>query len=171
MDVADAVLVQLPALLCGPLHTQLHGLFVRFAFDYLLGQCLGDVAVERLGNNGELTEFCKGLDAGHDGDGDAHLAGFVDELEVLLVVEEQLCDGILCPEVLLLLQILHVALQIGRFFVFLGIAGHAEVELRTGMLDRGTIGKESLVEPDHLTDEVGGVGMTAFGGCEACWWV
>ena len=168
MDVADTVLVELATLLCGPLHAQLHGLFVSLALDDFLGQRLGDVAVESLGHYCQLAQLGKRLDAGHDGDGNAHLAGFLNELEVLLVVKEQLRDGILRPQVLLLLQILHVALQVGRLFVLLGIAGHTEVELRTGMLDRCAVGKEALVEPDHLTDEVGGMGMTALGGCEAC---
>ena len=118
--------------------------------------------MERLGYHRQLTQLGHGLDAGYDGDGDAHLARLADEVEVFLVVEEQLRHGILRSQVLLLLQILHVTFQVGSLLVFLRIAGHTEVECRTGMLDGCAVGKETLVETRHLADEVRGVGMATW---------
>ena len=132
----------------------------------LLGQRLRDVTVECLGNHRQLTELCHRLDAWHDRYRDAHLAGFLHKVEVFLVVEEQLGDGVLCTQVLLLFQILHIALQVGCLLVLLRIAGHTEVELRTRVFDRGAVGKVALVEACYLTNQVSGMGMTARRWCE-----
>ena len=109
----------------------------------------------------ELCQLGQRLDTRNNGDGDTHLARLVHKGKVFLVVVEQLRHGILRTQVLLLLQILHIHLQVGRLLVLLGIAGHTDVKLRPRVLDRLTIGKESLVEALHLTNQVGGVGMTA----------
>ena len=47
--------------------------------------------------------------------------------------------------------------------MLLWVAGHAEVELGTWVLDGCAVGKLAFVEAYHLPDEVGGVGMTARG--------
>ena len=51
--------------------------------------------------------------------------------------------------------------------MLLGIAGHAEVKASAGVLDGCAVGKETFVEPLHLTDEVRRVGMSAGRRCEA----
>ena len=109
----------------------------------------------------ELRQLSQWFDTGDNGDGDTHLTRLVHKGKVFLVVVEQLRHGILRTQVLLLLQILHIHLQVGCLLMFLGIAGHTDVKLRPRVLDRLTIGKESLVEALHLTDQVGGVGMAA----------
>ena len=51
--------------------------------------------MERLGHYRQLAQLRHRLDARDDGNGDAHLARFLYELEVFLVVVEQLCHRIL----------------------------------------------------------------------------
>ena len=53
--------------------------------------------MEGLGNYRQLAQLGHWLDARNDGNGDAHLARFFYEREVLLVVVEQLGHSILCP--------------------------------------------------------------------------
>ena len=50
--------------------------------------------------------------------------------------------------------------------MFLRIACHPEVELRTGVLDGGAVGKESLVETHHLPNQVSGMGVPSGCGSE-----
>ena len=119
--------------------------------------------MERAGHHGELAQLGQWLDAGDDGDGDAHLTCPLYEGKVFLVVKKQLGHGILCAQILLLFQILHVHLQIGSLLVLLRIAGHADVKLAARILDGGAVGKETLIEPLHLTNEVSGMSMAA--GC------
>ena len=139
------------------------GILVGVALHNLAGQRLGNVAVERLGDDGQLRELGHGLDAGDDGYGDAHRPCLSNKLEVFRVVEEQLRHGVLRTEVLLLLEVLHVALQVGSLLVLLRVAGHADVETPSRILDGCAVGKEAVVEALHLADEVRRVGMTA--GC------
>ena len=65
----------------------------------------------------------------------------------------------MCSQVLLLLQILHVAFQVRRFLMLLRIAGHTIVEGFARVLDRCAVGKESLVEALHLLNQFRSVGM------------
>ena len=123
--------------------------------------------MEGLGYHRQLTQFRHRLDAWNDGDGDAHLTSLLHELEVFLVVVEQLRDGILRAQVLLLFQVFHIAFQVGRLLVFLRIASHSEVELRSWMLDGCAVGEESLVEAHHLFDQVRCVGVSAWSRGEA----
>ena len=118
--------------------------------------------MESLGHNGQLTQLSHGFDTWNDGYGDAHLTGFLDKIKVFLVVKEQLSDCILCTQVLLLFQILHVALQIGGFLMFLRVAGYTKVELRTGVLDGGAVCKKAFIEACHLLNEVCGMSMTTW---------
>ena len=50
--------------------------------------------------------------------------------------------------------------------MFLRIAGHAEVELRSRMLDGRAIGKETFVESYYLLDQICGMCMSSRGGGE-----
>ena len=160
MDIVYPVRVEFLALLRRPLHAQRPGIVVGLAFHHLPGQCLGDVAVEGLRHHRQLREFRKRLDAGDDGDGDAHRPCLLHKGEVFLVVVEQLGHGILRAQVLLLLQILHVHLQVRCLLVLLGIAGHAVVKRLAGSLDGCTVGEETLVEAFHLPHQVRRVGMS-----------
>ena len=166
MDILHPVLIQFATLLRGPLDTQQAGVLVRLTLHDLPCQRLRDVAVEGLGHHCQLTQFRHRLDARDDGDGDTHLPRFLHKLEVFLVVEEQLGHGILRPQILLLLQILHVHLQVGRLLVLLGITRHTIVERLARPLDGRAVGKETLVEALHLPDQVGGMRMSARCGHE-----
>ena len=122
--------------------------------------------MEGLGYHRQLCEFCHRFDARDNRNGNTHRTGFLHKLEVFLVVVEQLGHGILCTQLLLLFQILHVHLQVRRLLVLLGIAGHTVVELPAWTLDRRAIGKEPLVKLLHLSDQFRRVRMSARGGHE-----
>ena len=87
----------------------------------------------------------------------AHRARFPDELEILAVIVEQLCHGILRPQFLLRLQPFHVHLDVRRLLMFLRICRHTVVEGAHGTFYRCAVGKESVVEHVHLPYQVGGV--------------
>ena len=156
--------IKLAALLRGPFHSQPLGILVGVAFHHLAGQRFGNVAVERARHHAQLAQLGKRFQTRNNGYGDAHLAGASHKLEVFLVVVEQLRHGIARTQVLLHLQILHVALQIGCFLVFLGVAGHTKRELRARMVDFGAIHKIALVELLHLPYEVGSMAVAAARG-------
>ncbi len=152
MDIVDPVLVELLTLCCGPFDTQLTGIFISLALHDLPGQWLGNIAVEGLWHHSQLRQLGKRLDAWNDGDRDAHRTGFLHKLEILLVVVEQLGHGILCAQILFLLQILHVHLQVRSLFMLFGVAGHAEVELLAWTLDRRAVSKKTIIKLPHLFD-------------------
>ena len=45
--------------------------------------------------------------------------------------------------------------------MLLRVAGYTKVKLRSRMFDRRSVGKVALIEACHLTNQVGGVCMTA----------
>ena len=155
------VSIELTTLFCGPFDSQLPGILVGLTLHDLPGQRLGDIAVERLRHHRQLTQFRHRLDAGDDGDGDAHCPGLLHKSEILLVIIEQLGDRILRAQILFLLQILHVHLQVRRLLVLLGIAGHAVVEFPARPLDGCAVGEEPLVEALYLPDQVRRMRVTA----------
>ena len=132
-----------------------------------MGEGFGQVEVEGLGQHTELAEFGHGLDAGDDGDGDAGLTGTLDETEVFLVVVEDLGDGIVGTEVLLLAQYLKVELEVGSLLVFLGVGCHTIGEGCAGAFDGGSIDEVALVEAVDLLDEFGGMAVSVLHGLEA----
>jgi len=135
VDVADAIGIKFPTLFRRPLNAQLPGVFVGTALHDFLGQRLRNVAMEDLGNDGKLGQFGHGFNAWDNGDGDAYLPCILHKSEILRVIEKQLGDSILGTKVLFLLEILHVALQVGCLLVLFRVAGHTEVELLTWRLD------------------------------------
>ena len=132
-----------------------------FSLQRLHGELLREVAAEHARHYRQLRELCKRLDARYDWYGDAHLARFLHEAEVLTVVVEELRHGVVGTHVLLHLQILQVHLHVQRLLVLLGVARHAVVELLAGVLYRRAVVEEALVEAVHLLDEVGGVSVSA----------
>ena len=96
VDVVDAGLIQLAALVDGPFGAESGSLGVGLAFHGFLRQFLWHVAVEGLRHLRNLRELGEGFDAGDDGNSDAHGTRLLDEAEELSVVVEQLGDGILC---------------------------------------------------------------------------
>ena len=78
----------------GPLDAESLGIFIRLALQYLLCQCLRNIAVECLWHHGELAQFGKRLQRWYDRDGDAHLACLLHERIELLVVVEELGYGV-----------------------------------------------------------------------------
>ena len=161
MDVVDPVGIQFPTLPGGPFDAQLSGILIRVALHDLSGQRFRNVTVEGTWHHRQLVQFSHRFDARNDRHRDTHLSGFLHEGEIFVVVEEQLSDRILCAQLLLLQQIQHVPFQIRRLLVFLGIAGHTDVEPRSRVLDGRPIGKESLVEPLHLPYQVRRMTMSA----------
>ena len=147
-----------------PFNAKLLCLVVGLAFHSFESQFLRYVAVERLGNDRQLAQLGKWLYARDDRYGDTHRACFLHKFKVFRVVIEQLRHGILRPQVLLLFEILHVHLEIGRLVVLFGITCHTEIEFLSRTLYWSAVGKESLVESVHLTYEVGGVLMSSRSG-------
>ena len=155
--------VQFFTLLSCPLDTKLAGVFIGFALHHLLGQWFGNVTMESLGHDRQLTQFSHGLNARNNGDGDTHLSGLLHKGEIFLVVEKQLGDGVLCSQILFLFQILHVHLKVGCFLMLLRIASYPVVKRTTRILDGSTICEETLVKPLHLLHEIRGVSMSTWG--------
>ena len=122
--------------------------------------------MEGLRYHGELTQLGEWLQRRNDRDGDAHLASLLYESIEFLVVVEELGDGIVSAQLLLLQEMLHIHLQIGSLFVLLRIAGYATAEFITRMLDRGAVKEETVVKLVYLLQQVGGVGMTVFCWCK-----
>ena len=117
--------------------------------------------MESLRHDGQLRQLGEGLDARYEGHRHASLATLLHEIEILRIVVEELRDGILRSHVLLHLQVLYVHLQVGRLFVFLWIARHAEAERMSGMLHLRSVHEEAAVEVVHLLDEVSRMCMSA----------
>ena len=149
-----------------PLDTECLGIFIALALQNLLRQCFRDVAMEGLWYHGELAQLGEWLQRRNDRDGDAHLASLLYESIEFLVVVEELGDGIVSAQLLLLQEMLHIHLQIGSLFVLLRIAGYATAEFITRMLDRGAVKEETVVKLVYLLQQVGGVGMTVFCWCK-----
>ena len=147
-----------------PLDTECLGIFIALALQNLLRQCFWDVAMEGLWYHGELTQLGEWLQRRNDRDGDAHLASLLYESIEFLVVVEELGDGIVSAQLLLLQKMLYVHLEIRSLFVLLRIAGYATAEFLTRMLDRGAVEEETVIKLVYLLQQVGGVGMTVF-----CW--
>ena len=147
-----------------PLDTERLGIFIALALQNLLRQSFRDVAMEGLWYHGELTQLGEWLQRRNDRDGDAHLASLLYESIEFLVVVEELGDGIVSAQLLLLQEMLHIHLEIGSLFVLLWIAGYATAEFITRMLDRGAVEEETVVKLVYLLQQVGGVGMAVF-----CW--
>ena len=111
-----------------------------------------------------MRQLGKGLDARHDRYCYAHLTSFCHKVEILLVVVEQLCNGIFRSKVLLLLEILHVHLDVGSFLVLLGVTGYTEGKLLAGFLDGCAVVEEPVVEAVDLLYKLGGVRVAALNG-------
>ena len=145
--VVNSGCVELSALLSGPLDAQLPGVIIGLALEHFLRQFLREVAMEGLGHYRQLRQLGKWLQSGNDWHRYAHCTGTLHKVKILLVVVEQLRNGIVGSEVLLLLEILHIHLDIGCLFMLFGIARHSESELTCGVLDRSSVVEESFVEP------------------------
>ena len=85
-----------------PLDTERLGIFIALALQNLLRQSFRDVAMEGLWYHGELTQLGEWLQRRNDRDGDAHLASLLNESIEFLVVVEELGDGIVSAQLLLL---------------------------------------------------------------------
>ena len=164
MDMIVSVIEEIFHLGSRPLDTECLGIFIALALQNLLRQSFRDVAMEGLWYHGELTQLGEWLQCWNDRDGDAHLASLLYESIEILVVVEELGDGIVSAQLLLLQEMLHIHLQIGSLFVLLRIAGYATAEFITRMLDRGAVEEETVVKLVYLFQQVGGIGMTVF-----CW--
>ena len=101
-----------------------------------------------------------------DGDGDSLGTGTLDEAEVLVVVVEELCNGILCTSLYLLLQPIDIHVHIGRLLVLLGVAGYAIREGLTRLLDGRAIAEESFVEAVDLRLQLYGMAVATGRGGE-----
>lgn len=157
---------QLAALADGPFHTQAAHLVVGLAPGRFARQLVGQVAVERLGDGRKLRQLGQRLYARNDGDGDALLAGHLDKLEIFAVVVEQLRHGITGAHLGFAAQDFEIGLQIGRFLVFFGIAGHTERKRFARLGNRSAVVEKTRVEAVDLTDQVERVGMTSRSGAE-----
>ena len=122
--------------------------------------------MECLGHHGQLRQLRKGLQSGYDRYGNAHLPSLRYEVKIFLVVVEQLRHRILCPQVLLLLQVPHIHLHIRSLLMLLRIASHAKTKRNTRSFNRCAVEEEPLVEPLHLFDQLRGMRITPFDGRE-----
>ncbi len=73
------------------------GIFIGLALQYLLCEFFRNVAVEGLRHYGELAQLGERLDGRNDRDGYAHLPSLLHESIELLVVVEELGNGIAAP--------------------------------------------------------------------------
>ena len=145
---------QFTALLHAPFHTQLRHLLVRLQLASLVSQGGRDVHMERLRDDTDLIHLRQRFDAWDDRDGDAHLSGHLHKLEVLPVVEEQLCHRILRTQILLLFQHLQVKLQVRCLVVLLRIASHTILERLTWHLDVSSVEELPRIEPVDLFNQL-----------------
>ena len=150
VDAGYAMGDEFAALGDAPVYTHLAHLLVGLATEHLGGQGLRDIDLEGLGDDAQLAGSLQGLDARDDGDGDAFGTGTLDEAEVLVVVVEELCHGILGTRLHLLFQPVEVHIHVGRLLVLLGVAGYAIGEGLAGLLDGGTVAEVALVEAVDL---------------------
>ena len=150
----------------GPLDAHLLHRLVGGATEEFVGQRFRQVAAESLGHEGELREFAEGFDARDDGHRDARLAAAVDKSVVGRVVVEKLRHTVVRSQLHLAFEHLEIAFQVGRLFVLFGIARHTVGERLSRLSDGRAVDKSPGVELVHLHLQVGGVGVSAFGGVE-----
>ncbi len=110
--------------------------------------------------------LAKGLMAGMIGMVMPILRAFSTKVIELLVVVEELGNGIRCAQLLLLQQVLHIHFQVWSLLMLLWIASYAAAEFLARMLDGSSIQEETVIELVHLLQKVGGMGMTILGRCE-----
>ena len=130
-----AVSNELLALGRTPLNAYLTHLVVGLAAEHLGSKILGDVYLESLGDDAELTRCLEWLDARDDRDGDAFGASALYEAEILLIVIEQLGYGILGTGFYLFFKPMDIHLHVGRLIVLLGIARYTIGERQSRLLD------------------------------------
>ena len=95
-----------------PLDTELLGIFVSFTFQYLLCEFFRNIAVEGFRHYCELAQLGERLDGRNDRNGYAYLPSLFNESIELLVVVEELGNGIRCAQLLFLQQMLHIHFEV-----------------------------------------------------------
>ena len=150
----------------GPLDTELLGIIVSFTFHYLLCEFFRNIAVEGFRHYSELAQLGERLDGRNDRNGYAYLPSLFNESIELLVVVEELGNGIRCAQLLFLQEMLHIHFEVWRLFMLLRIAGYTAAELVARVLDGSAIKEETVIKLIHLLQEVSGMGMTVLGWCK-----
>ena len=149
-----------------PLDTELLGIFVGFTFQYFLCEFFRNIAVEGFRHYSELAQLGERLDGRNNRDGYAHLPSLFNESIELLVVVEELGNGIRCAQLLFLQEMLHIHFEVGCLFMLLRIAGYTAAELVARVLDGSAIKEETVIKLIHLLQQVSGMGMTILGWCK-----
>lgn len=114
-----------------------HGLGVVLEFLEFAVEGFGDGSAAHFGEAFDLGDVGDGHDAWDDGDAYAFGASSVDEVEVFVVVEEELCDEELASGIDFSAEVVEVEIEVFGFDVALGVAGatDAEVEVFVGVGD------------------------------------